>query len=368
MGSERHGQVRSVSSGFGLPPAPEEFELTVIGPGYGESVVVHLGRGAWMIVDSCVDSGGAPHPLRYLEDLGIEPAESVRFVVATHWHDDHIRGMAQVVTRCLRARFCCSGALARREFLVAVGKSEERPRSRVSSGLRELHGVFSQLSEKPTWALADRLVHRSSDSEVWALSPDDLVFKRFLDSLAGLLPDRGAPKRRIPDLSPNEVSVVLWVRSAGGVALLGADLERAGWQRTLGRGTRPEGLASAFKVPHHGAETAHEPGVWKQMLTPSPVAVLTPWTRGGRRLPGRADLSRILSETPHAYATAPPGRVRRGKQQRQVARTLRETGAEVRRDGQRFGAVRLRKSLDDAGEWSIETLGTAVRLGAGRPA
>lgn len=370
MGSESHGQVRSVSSGFGLPPDPEEFELTLIGPGYGESVVLHLGGGAWVIVDSCVDSEGAPRPLRYLDDLGVDPTESVRFVVATHWHDDHIRGMAQVVARCRRARFCCSGALRAEEFLAAVGGSEAWSHSRVSSGVRELHDVFSHLAEsrKPTWALADRLLHRMSDSEVWALSPDDPVFRRFLESLTRLLPDHGDTKRRIPVLSPNEVSVVLWVRSAGVIVLLGADLERAGWQRILGRETRPEGVASAFKLPHHGAESAHEPGVWERMLTPSPIAILTPWTKGGRSLPTKTDQSRILGETPHAYATAPPVRARKRKDQGQVVeRTLREMGAEIRRDAQQFGAVRLRRNLDDAGKWSVETLGAAMRLGEEPP-
>lgn len=42
----------------GSAPESDQFELTLIGPGYGESVVVHLGRGLWMIVDSCVDSDG----------------------------------------------------------------------------------------------------------------------------------------------------------------------------------------------------------------------------------------------------------------------------------------------------------------------
>lgn len=319
-----------------------------------------------MIVDSCVDSRGTPRPLCYLEDLGIDPAESVRSVVATHWHDDHIKGMAQVVARCRKARFCCSGALGSREFLAAVGRSEVRSRSRVSSGVRELHEVFSHLAEsrRPTWALADRLLDRFSDSDVWALSPDDTAFDRFLESLTRLLPDHGATKRRIPRLSPNEASVVLWVRSPGFTSLLGADLERAGWQRIVGRKTRPEGMASAFKVAHHGAESAHEPAVWKRMLMHSPVAILTPWKKGGGSLPTKADQRRIAEQTTRAYVTAPPSGTRKRKEQsRAVERTLREMGAELRRDSQQFGAVRLRRRLDDGGKWSVETLGVATRLG-----
>jgi hypothetical protein len=34
-------------------PAPEELEVTVFGPGFGESVIVHLGHNRWIVFDSC---------------------------------------------------------------------------------------------------------------------------------------------------------------------------------------------------------------------------------------------------------------------------------------------------------------------------
>lgn len=52
-------------------PGADEVEFTLLGPGYGESAVVHLGAGAWMIVDSFVvsESGhGVPAALRYLPE------------------------------------------------------------------------------------------------------------------------------------------------------------------------------------------------------------------------------------------------------------------------------------------------------------
>lgn len=365
MGEEGHGQVPSVSADVGLPPEPEEFELTLIGPGYGESVVVHLGCGVWMIVDSCVDSDGVPRPVRYLERLGVDPSEAVSLVVASHWHDDHIRGVAEVVARCSRARFCCSAALRAEEFLAAVGRTETRPHSRVSSGLREIHQVLSQLdsSRRPAWALADRRLHQLPGADVWALSPDDSTFERFLRSVSRLLPDRGEAKRRIVELSPNEVSVVLLARGAEVVVLLGADLERTGWTRIVDRQLDPEGVASAFKVPHHGSEDAHEPRVWQELLGQAPVAVLAPWTRGGRALPTARDLRRLLKLTPHLYTTVSPHRVSAKARLPAVGRTLREVGAQVRRHRPPDGAVRLRRPLDGSEPWCVETLGSAVRLG-----
>lgn len=37
------------------PPVADELEVSVFGPGVGESVVVHLGHGDWMVVDSCLN-------------------------------------------------------------------------------------------------------------------------------------------------------------------------------------------------------------------------------------------------------------------------------------------------------------------------
>ena len=49
--------------------------------------------------------------LEYLQRIGHNPASSVRLIVATHWHDDHIRGLAEVVRTCAAADFYCSSAL-----------------------------------------------------------------------------------------------------------------------------------------------------------------------------------------------------------------------------------------------------------------
>ena len=87
----------------GVPPGKNEFEITLFGPGYGESVVLHVGNGAWIVVDSCIDKENTPVAIHYLNRLGVDPAEAVTLVVATHWHDDHIRGMARLVAACTNA-------------------------------------------------------------------------------------------------------------------------------------------------------------------------------------------------------------------------------------------------------------------------
>jgi len=349
----------------GAPPGQDEFELTLFGPGYGESVVLHVGNGAWVVVDSCVDADGAPRALRYLEDLGLDPARSVALVVATHWHDDHIRGMARLVEACAGAGFCCSAALRSEEFFSVVGALEGRGFS--GFGVREIYNVFSQLKATASpgkFALANRIVFSRDRCEIRSLSPDDSTFADFLRSIAGWLPGSGQTKTRLPTLSPNAVAVALWITAGDVTVLLGADLEKRGWISILQSDVRPAGRASAIKVPHHGSQNAWEPGVWKDMLESDPFAVLTPWRRGGRALPRPRDAERILERTPNAWATANAGPHGAAPPRRSAAvqRTLRGSGIGLRRVPLSPGAIRLRRPLNSRTPWTVEKFGTACRL------
>lgn len=351
----------------GTPPRADEFELTLFGPGYGESIVLHVGDGAWIIVDSCVDSKGAPRALRYLESIGVDPAHAVKLIVATHWHDDHIRGLAQLVSECDQAAFSCAAALTRKEFLSVIGILERRHLSINGSGVRELFRVFVGLEEarsKPSYAIANRIVYRGDNCEVWSLSPSDTAYQEFLGAIGSLVPSEGETKRRIPDISPNEIAVALWIKVDDVAVLLGSDLERRGWLQILQSAARPAGTASAFKIPHHGSENADEPEVWKRMLDADPVAVLTPWQRGGRALPRDGDVKRIQSNTARAYASARSHSVTVSPSRRasMVDRTIRESGARLRRLSMSPGGLRLRRVIHDASPWEVELFGSACHL------
>ena len=350
----------------GTPPGKDEFELTLFGSGYGESIALHVGDGAWILVDSCVATDGTPIALNYLQGIGIDPAQAVRLIVATHWHDDHIRGMAKMVEGCCRATFLCASVLTKEELLAAIHALDERHLTISGSGVQEIHRLISRLSQtsRLKFALADRRVFSRHGCEVWSLSPDDRSVERFLKTVGGLFPGEGEGKTRVPDQSPNEVAIVLWVGVKNIVLLLGSDLEKRGWIEILRSGARPTSKASAFKIPHHGSENAHAPGVWKQMLDPDPYAVLAPWQRGNRILPTPNDVQRILSHTTNAYSTAGGGlsAPARKRVNRTVEKTIRESGVNLRRLGMSFNAIRLRRLISPQGRWEVDTFGTACHL------
>src|SRR5437867_1014279 len=100
------------------PPERDELEISLFGPGFGECLVAHLGWGDWIIVDSCLSPDGKiPVGLAYLKRLGVDVRMAVRRVIATHWHNDHVRGLAQTLQECGDAKFICSQALFTKEFI-----------------------------------------------------------------------------------------------------------------------------------------------------------------------------------------------------------------------------------------------------------
>ena len=351
----------------GTSPGKDEFELTLFGPGYGESMVLHVGDGVWVVVDSCIDRDKAPRALSYFESIGVDPAQAVFLIVATHWHDDHIRGMGKLVETCRSAAFCCAAALCREEFLSVVDTLERRHLTVTGSGARELYQVFERLQQsrsKPTFAVANRRIFRRDACEVWSLSPNDAIIQHFLRTIGNLVPSEGQAKIRIPDRSPNDVAVALWIEVGKIAVLLGSDLERGGWIEILQSAERPAGKASALKIPHHGSKNADVPEVWERILDTDPYAVLTPWRRGKHDLPSDHDVRRILSHTANAYASARRSSVAASPVRRNntVDRTIRESGISLRRLATSPGAVRLRRLIDASVPWRVELFGAACHL------
>jgi len=345
------------------PPHPNEIEVTMLGPGHGESILVHTGDGEWLVIDSFLDPDHRPSAIAYLEGLGCDPAEALKLIVATHWHDDHIRGMAGLVASGATARFCCAGALQRKEFLSVIERHREHGPPLAGLAAREIASVFAHLGlarVPPLWATANRRIHRSSSCDVWSLSPGDEAYTAFLHSLASL-PDARTELDLRP-LTANQLSVALLVRFRGGAScLLGADLERTGWTAVLGDPARPRCKSSVFKVPHHGSAHAHVEEVWDELLEPEPIAMLAPWRLGSGALPKSDDVARILAHTPDAYATtgAPLGAT---KPRRQVRKQL--SSFKVRRAPESGppGMIRLRRSLDGESEWRVDLFGSACHL------
>jgi glyoxylase-like metal-dependent hydrolase (beta-lactamase superfamily II) len=130
-----------------IPPSDDEFELSVLGPGRGECIILHLGHNNWCVVDSCVDVGKSEAAaVEYLSSLGQRTLDGVRLLVATHWHDDHIRGIASALRAFNNARFCCSIALNSKQFVALVELTSDALPG--DTGLDEFANVYKILVER----------------------------------------------------------------------------------------------------------------------------------------------------------------------------------------------------------------------------
>jgi beta-lactamase superfamily II metal-dependent hydrolase len=369
------------------PPSDSQIEVSVFGPGYGESIAIHVGNGSWIIIDCCVNPySGQPAPLEYLKNIGVDPASSVRLLVATHWHDDHVRGLGRVFQACKRADFSCSAALQEKQFLALVQACGTR-HMLSSSGVDEFFQILSEMADRagqraaigihPKWAIADRLLWQQfrpsatadSASQVYALSPSDAAVSRSLEEIAGLIPKAKSPKKRVTALSPNHSAVVVWANIQGTILLLGSDLEETldqniGWTKILLSTTRPTGRAGVFKVPHHGSRNADHPSVWSDLLGPHPLCILTPFWRGSKILPQRSDVNRIMQHTDTAFISAEM-RARRVKRPKPVEEMIKGAVRSIHPVHSSFGHVRVRSSSQtQGGRVTVDLFGDAIPLSA----
>jgi beta-lactamase superfamily II metal-dependent hydrolase len=349
------------------PPESNEVELSVFGPGYGESCVVHLGGGKWLVNDSCINrETRRPAALDYLTRIGVNIARDVPIVTASHWHDDHIRGIAEVLTTAESAVFVCSIALKTAEFLQLIEAAETDAPS-LSSGLSEFRRIIdivtARQSRRPSsscheWAMADRTIWKDTNTgvSVHSLSPSSSTVTSTLRDIGAALNLVRDRRIRVPSGELNHTCVVMWVDFQHCKILLGGDLERhadatQGWDAIVSSRTRPDGRALAYKVSHHGSVTGFVPGI-KDMLAPDNVSVVTPFARGRIRLPTREDVARVSSLSAAAYVTSTEQPRAPRPRQRVVEKTVKEICTYWRAIDASMGQVQLRR-LPGEEAWRI---------------
>jgi hypothetical protein len=305
-------------------PPDDQVELNLFGPGYGESVLVHLGANQWLIVDSCVEvSSGRPAALEYLDRLGVDASTGVLYLVATHWHDDHVGGFAALVKQCKQARVHFTSAMTSQVLLELIGSDFSEPVGKLvemTYSLKELKGAGTDRNPDRTYKFLgehspvhlDGLHSGGPAVEIWALSPSASDREETAKQLRSVLPgDSRYRPGGLPKPKDNHTSVVLHVKVGRKVILLGADRETLkgetrGWNSvTICHRERALDKASLYKVAHHGSPNGDDDLIWTELLDKKPVAMLTPYRRGllgGRPRP--ADIKQLCERTGEAYSTS----------------------------------------------------------------
>jgi competence protein ComEC len=195
---------------------PEDWVLVACDVGQGDALVLNAGPLVGVVVDAGPDERAVDGCLDRLE------IEAVPLVVLTHFHADHIDGLAGVVG-------------GRRIGAIETTRLRDPP-----EGVREVETIAGPLglTPHPTPYAVTRTIGDISLTAVWPLPDSPTVG-----------PGDGS--------TANEASVVLLVEVRGVRMLLAGDIEPEG-QAALARAL-PGLRVDVLKVPHHGSRYQDEP-------------------------------------------------------------------------------------------------------------
>lgn len=365
-------------------PAPDEIEVSVFGKGFGEAIAVHVGGHRWIAIDS-LSIGQISVTHHYLSGLGFDPKDHLDVVIATHWHDDHIRGLAQLFESAAAAEMIVPLAMLKTEFIKFAAAFSGQSSTKFSSGVEEFGKILeiAAARHKPNTAYPLRMAYNGyvgyrkpsgslphgQQVSLEALSPSNFDVAAFLHRIGQVNPEAKL-LQRAPLYRPNDVSAAYWLQIGNDAVLFGADVENSsgvnsGWNAILNAPVQPIGKASLLKIPHHGGVSGHNDKMWSQFLTEGSIGTLTPWTKGGNRLPSGADIARLITATAESYSTGPSANGKTATQPFSVAKALSKDKVSLQRVANKIGQVRHRgKVLDGKIAWTTTLFGEACNLAA----
>ena len=219
----------------------------MLGKGIGESILVCLRPGDWVIVDSFRTPGsGNPAAIDYLNGRGVRPETDVAAVILSHLHVDHSDGIDDLLVRCPRAMFSMPAAVPEEHWNRVLERllSEEPPRS---DKLQEIANAFRLAMDTGRFRpmAVDSFVN-TEPPELSALAP---LAAAQLAAHKATAPAAAAAARAI--LRENYTSIVLWLRAGAATALFGADMDRheaLGWSALLAEHERTARLAEPARA------------------------------------------------------------------------------------------------------------------------
>ena len=220
-----------------------ELLTTFLDVGQGDSTVAWLPDGGGMLVDC--PAGSAPAVVDYLEQVQIS---SLELAVVTHSDLDHAGGVVQVI-KGFHGQTRRIAVLPDRPLT-----SDPQDNKKYGVMLRELAQLIR--SGVRRWEPYSGNSINLGDVLVTVLHPSDAD---HLEALALR--------------SQNDCSIALRLDYAGIRILLGADVQRMGWQWMMDRDTDLK--ADVFKFPHHGSWYDGEPSLRQvlELVDPSVVII-----------------------------------------------------------------------------------------------
>ncbi len=294
-------------------PKLNELEICVFGPGYGESVVLHIPRVGWGVIDSCVariEETIAVLPFEYLSELLTPQYPKLAFVILTHPHEDHYKGLEKLLKDYPGGieRVCRYAGDGIRELKTYITRQRKASRD-VLPGLSEVFRAMEtatesgaqlrRLNEMTIVFEKERVEvegYGTTDIRMIALSPSAESIQKYVEILLQAVPLIGKPVKPLKDKYHNLISVALHLKIGALQVVIGSDLEKGsdcktGWDCVVHNRDCPDLWGNLVKISHHGSEDGFNSLAWKAHTSKGkPIAILTPFCRGNVILPKDGNL------------------------------------------------------------------------------
>ena len=369
-------------------PKPDELTITVLGgAGQGESVVIHIGDGNWIIIDSYVSNKLS---LAYIYLTSIEAnLDNVEMIICSHWHSDHVKGMCQLLKSCPNAKFyvpSVSGSKYYPEFFAGNIKEIEITEEGVLTVMEEFQSCMSYADQNNILDYLERdktLIKRNVNGqclEIAAISPSKDLRNRFHKMFAS----KKDGKYKEYGIEPNMCSSAIMVSVNNELHfLLGADLECnrseddkdfdgcpnhcaergiRGWCNTFHESQNHNFVNkySYVKIAHHSSETGYCPKLWNEKVTEDVIGVTTVFNANLLPQPNMVEL---YSERCKEYYISAPSVVSVGKTDHPEIDNLVEEGVvkEVSVPQGNMGAISSSYIMTTKAYLGTQTDGTAFR-------
>jgi hypothetical protein len=236
----------------------QALNVIVVGPGYGESILIKSPNSGWVVID-CFRLKSLIPVLKFLKDR----QEKCEAILITHPHDDHMAGVEEMVEAFPEAVIGAVEPFALRDDHPADFENFNVCASAKSGFIR----ILEQWRKKShlKWDLSRGNSKIFEDIEVKPLFPTKEELKNYLKS---------TKKKRI---NSNKIATPMKITWGSSSLILGSDLEVPEWKKVMKREPDLNNDCNFLKVSHHGSLKAqHKDIVDRRHL----LKVTTPWSRG----------------------------------------------------------------------------------------
>lgn len=363
-----------------ISPKISEVEITLIGTGggYGESILIKIDIDTWIIVDSCINpSTKLPLALEYLSSINV-PLAKIKMIVCTHWHNDHIKGLAKVLSECENAEFCFSSVHDLNKFLFLCELDHQKTNKGSVSSTNEFADCLKIMNSRNSYvtrAQSNLLLYKTQNKTanieflLYSLSPSPKTIADFDSEISQLITDFGSRNTAIINKSPNDKSVALLLKFGEHRVILGADLEigkndNEGWQHIIKHSkVIDENKANLYKLPHHGSENGYMSEIFDVLVNNNCVLKSTPYKTSG--LPTADMIKTYLGHSEELYLTSDISTLSKKAKKRDMAieKVIQRSVISLKEVKFVQGVVRSRIDyIDNLAIWKTETFDGAFKV------